>query len=520
MKKILVAFGLLALIAMTGCSAYDVNYIDGPTYQSVSSKEAALYGLTPSSVTGESYATYVENFYYSSASMPISTFSTDVDTASYANIRRMINQEISPLASAVRIEEMVNYFSYDLPTPEDAEHPIRVTTVLSDAPWNSAHQLLMVGLKTQEIEYNTTSPNNYVFLLDVSGSMASADKLPLLKDAIRMLTDELRPLDTISLVVYAGAAGVVLDGGDLTDKDAIYEAIDNLSAGGSTAGGQGIELAYQIAQSHFVEGGNNRVILGTDGDFNVGISNLDDLKDFIAEKRDTGIYLSVLGFGTGNLRDDVLESLADNGNGNYSYIDCVQEAHKVLVEEMTGTMLTVAEDVKLQLEFNPALVKGYRLIGYENRLLSVEDFDDDEVDAGDIGAGTEVIAFYEIVPADSQETVDDIDATLPSDLRYDGTNFMDELMTVSIRYKLPQEDESRLFVHTAYATDYTSNPGETFNFAASVVMFGFLLIDSQYMGSTSYELCLQVANANKGQDEGGYRAEFIALVEVARILAS
>lgn len=509
-------------MSLMGCSTASTTL-----YNYKISNESALadfYSSTSSSTTdpfittNEQYAEYIENEFVSTVDMPVSTFSTDVDTASYSNIRRMLNDGTMPTTFAVRIEEMINYFTYDLEGP-DGDEPIKITSELSVAPWNENHQLLMIGLKTKEIEYDETTGNNIVFLLDVSGSMSSSDKLPLLKSAIELMVDSIRPTDRISIVVYAGASGVVLEAADSNNKEEIIEALDNLEAGGSTAGGAGIELAYSIAEKYYIEGGNNRVILGTDGDFNVGITSISDLEDLIAEKRETGVFLSVLGFGTGNIRDDIMETLADKGNGVYYYIDSYKEAQKVFVQELGGTMVTVAEDVKLQIEFNPINVKGYRLIGYENRVLDFEDFDDDTKDAGDLGSGHEVIAFYELIPADSDEVIDPQEFDILEALKYDGENYSNELTTISIRYKEPTGDISSLIQSIVTISDFTENPSETFRFASAVAEFGMLLINSEHKGESTYNHLLLRAESALGTDEFGYRDEFLDLVQIALSLS-
>lgn len=508
-KTLIVLIGILSL-SLVGCASQ--VFTDSQNYF-----EYNVY--TPDENT-EEYSSYVENSYIQTTDMPVSTFSVDVDTASYSNVRRMIMEGSLPQKDAVRIEELINYFDYDLEVPTSGSDPIKITTELSDAPWNSNHQLLMVGLTTQKIQFEDTPANNLVFLLDVSGSMSSSNKLGLLQSAMKLLVNELRPIDRISIVVYAGASGVVLEGADSGDKTEIIDAIDSLTAGGSTAGGAGIQLAYQIAEKYFIEGGNNRVILGTDGDFNVGVSTTAGLENLIVEKRETGIFLSVLGFGSGNIKDNKMETLADKGNGVYYYIDSILEAKKVFVNELGATMVTVAKDVKLQLEFNPLTVKAYRLIGYENRLLDAEDFNNDQVDAGDMGSGHEVIAFYEIIPFGSDEVISDKTFTIPEDLRYDGENYGDELMSLSIRYKDPNSSESELIQAIVKTADYTTSPSETFTFASAVVEYGLLLIESAYRGDANYDQVIALGNLSKGTDEYGYRSEFVELAGLAKELAS
>jgi len=460
----------------------------------------------------EQYSRIVDNAFKLTMQNPLSTFSIDVDRAAYANVRRFLNDNMLPPPDAVRIEEMVNYFEYDYPQPKGLD-PFTVSMEVSECPWNSGHQLALIGLQGLKIETADLPPNNLVFLLDVSGSMNNPDKLPLLKSAMRLLVDNLRKEDRVSIVVYAGAAGLVLE--PTSDKAKILEAVNRLNAGGSTAGGAGIELAYKTALKSFIEEGNNRVILATDGDFNVGVSSDDALIRMIEEKRETGIFLSVLGFGTGNYKDSKMEQLADKGNGNYAYIDDILEAKKVLVTEMGGTLVTIAKDVKIQVEFNPSAIKAYRLIGYENRILAVEDFDDDKKDAGELGAGHTVTALYELILADSDEEV-----PAAGGLKYQTTKLVasDELMTVKLRYKRPNSDTSKLIVKSVKASAFREKPSENLRFASSVAEFGMLLRKSEYKGTASYEQLLRRAKESKGPDAEGYRAEFIRLAEKAQLL--
>lgn len=461
----------------------------------------------------EQYDRIVENTFKLALENPLSTFSIDVDRAAYANMRRFLNSNQLPPPDAVRIEELINYFHYDYPQPK-GEDPFAVSMEISRCPWNTKHQLALIGLQGLDIETADLPPNNLVFLLDVSGSMNSPDKLPLLKSAMRLLVGQLRPDDRVSIVVYAGAAGIVLE--PTADKAEILEAINRLSAGGSTAGGAGIELAYKTALASFIKEGNNRVILATDGDFNVGISSDGALTRLIEEKRESGIFLSVLGFGTGNYQDAKMEKLADKGNGNYAYIDDILEAKKVLVTEMGGTLVTIAKDVKIQVEFNPAQVKAYRLIGYENRMLAKEDFSDDTKDAGELGAGHTVTALYELIPADSDEAV-----PVAGALKYQVTGLVksDDLMTVKLRYKQPDGNASKLIVQSVEAADLqAATPSENLRFASAVAEFGLLLRGSEHKGSASYGQLLQRAKDSKGPDSEGYRAEFIRLVEKAQLL--
>lgn len=507
MKKLLFGMVLTSLVLLTGCSESSIGWIynEEPAYD---------YYTDDSS---ETYAEIIENDFISTSDMPISTFSTDVDTASYSNVRRFLNDNLLPQSNAVRIEEMINYFSYNFNAPTDGS-VLSVTTELSTAPWNTEHQLLMIGIKAEDIIYEETNGNNLVFLLDVSGSMSSPDKLELIQDSMLLLVDQLRPIDRISIVVYAGSASVVLNGGDSTDKRSIENAINRLRASGSTAGSAGIELAYEVAEDNFIDGGNNRIILATDGDFNIGTSTIEGMISLISEKRETGVFLSVIGVGTGNIRDDIMEALADNGNGVYYYLDSIREAEKVFLHDLNGTMTTVAKDVKLQIEFNPANVKGYRLLGYENRVLNSEDFVDDTKDAGDMGAGHEMIAFYEIIPAGSNEMIENKLFEIPEDLRYNGDDYIDELMTISIRYKAPEDDTSVLIQRYAYTSDFTETPSESFRFASSVVEFGLLLRNSEYKADANYDSVIERATGAIGDDENGYRNEFLALVRKAQRL--
>ena len=460
----------------------------------------------------EEYKFVEENRMMKVSMSPLSTFSIDVDTASYSNVRRFLGNGMKPPADAVRIEEMVNYFAYDLPGP-DGDVPFSVTTELARCPWNENNYLAMIAIQGKKVEYGNLPKSNLVFLLDVSGSMDEPMKLPLLKSSFQLLAEQLGENDRVSIVVYAGASGTVLEGARGDEKEKMLAALDSLEAGGSTAGAAGIELAYEVAKKYFINGGNNRVILATDGDFNVGVSSESELARLIEEKREEGIYLSVLGFGYGNYKDNKLEALADKGNGNYAYIDSLMEAKKVLVNEMGSTLLTIAKDVKIQVEFNPAKVKEYRLIGYDNRLLRNEDFDDDTKDAGEIGAGHNVIAFYEIVPYGDGETPE-----LPQ-LKYQAAEmrqeWMDEWMEVRIRYKQPDSDVSEKIVHTITDRQIADNPSENFMFASAVAEFGLILKNSEYKGSASLDSVKSRAEAAMGDDEEGYRRNFLELVDKA-----
>ena len=471
-------------------------------------------------VNTEEYGAIDESGFVSVTSAPLSTFSIDVDTASYANVRRFLRDGLLPPADAVRIEELINYFDYRYPGPATGD-PFGIVTEMADCPWAPTHQLVHIGLRSPAVATAELPPNNLVFLLDVSGSMASADKLPLLKRAFSLLVVKLRPQDQISIVVYAGAAGTVLPPTSGSQKARIVASVSQLESGGSTAGGDGIRRAYALARESFMEAGNNRVILATDGDFNVGVSSEGELIDLIEQERDAGVYLTVLGFGTGNLQDSKMEQLADHGNGNYAYIDNLLEARRVLVEQMGATLLTVAKDVKLQVEFNPVHVKGYRLLGYENRRLRDEEFNDDTRDAGDLGAGHSVTALYELIPADSDEPVPGADP-----LRYQQTTLSpdvaaNEVLTVKLRYKRPEESESRLLARTLVTPAAgDAGPSTAFRFAAAVAEFGMLLRDSPYQGDAAYELVYQRAREALGEDEGGRRSELLSLVRTAGSLSA
>lgn len=461
----------------------------------------------------EEYNYIKENGYTAVSSAPLSTFSADVDTASYTNVRRMIDDGMDVPPDAVRIEEFINYFDYDYTDPADGE-PFAVHTELSDCPWNDETELLMVGINTKGFDavLDERPAMNLVFLIDVSGSMYDDNKLPLVQKSFSMLTDNLTAADRVSIVTYAGSDEVVLEGADGNDRKKILRAINDLEAGGSTAGAAGINTAYDIAQKYFIDGGNNRVILATDGDLNVGLSSESELTRLIEEKRESGVFLSVLGFGTGNYKDNRLEALADYGNGNYSYIDSEKEAKKVLVDEMSGTLFTVAKDVKFQLEFNPANVKGYRLIGYENRVMAAEDFNDDTKDAGEIGAGHSVTVLYEIVLADSKMELGE------SKLKYasDSEGVMgDELLTVNIRYKEPEGSESKLLTYPVNKSLYSDKMSADMNFASCVAEFGMLLRNSRYIGDVTYkDVSAQLSKYDYSDDD--YKDEFIYLVNTMK----
>ena len=466
----------------------------------------------------EEYSLITENQFNNVKRRPLSTFSIDVDAASYSNIRRILTAGMLPPKDAVRIEEMINYFNYEYAQPNDQE-PISISTEIGNCSWNPEHKLVKIGLKGRSIEAEKLPPNNLVFLIDVSGSMMDENKLPLIKRSFRLLVQQLRPEDKVSIVVYAGSSGLVLSPTSGKEKELIMQKIDVLQAGGSTAGGEGIQLAYDVAKENFMKDGNNRVILATDGDFNVGVSSDAELVSLIEKKRDMGIFLTVLGFGTGNYKDSKMEGLADKGNGNFAYVDNILEAQKVFVKEMGATLNTIAKDVKLQIEFNPVHVKAYRLVGYENRLLADEDFNDDKKDAGELGSGKTVTALYEIIPAKSKESIDNIDT-----LKYQKTVSQDqialnEMMTIKFRYKDPKGSESKLIVHPLLAQDETEQKSsEDFRFASSVAEFGMILRDSKFKGKANFKNILTAARESKGIDTDGYRAEFIKLVETAEIV--
>jgi len=464
----------------------------------------------------ESYSTISENEFKSVKNEPLSTFSIDVDKASYSNVRRYINNGSKPPKDAVRIEEMVNYFNYNYPEPT-GDHPIAVYTEIAACPWQPKHKLLHIGLQGKRIDNEKLPPSNIVFLIDVSGSMQDQNKLPLLKDAFKLLVNNLRENDKVSIVVYAGAAGQVLEPTYGHKKQAILEALEKLQAGGSTAGGAGIQLAYKIAKDNFIENGNNRVILATDGDFNVGASSDNEMERMIEEKRVDGIFLTCLGFGMGNYKDSKMETLADKGNGNYAYIDNIEEAKKTLVSEFGSTLFTIAKDVKLQIEFNPAKVKSYRLIGYENRLLNDEDFNNDTKDAGEMGAGHSVTALYEIIAAngDDEDKTKEVD-----DLKYQSIDqnkiaeTSGEIANLKIRYKEPKKMSSVKFVQPILDIEKPIEKcSDTYRFSASVALFGMILRESEFAKGSDYNSVLDLATNAKGDDMGAYRKEFVDLVK-------
>jgi len=471
----------------------------------------------------ESYDYIEGNPFVRAADRPLSTFSIDVDTASYANVRRFLNHGQAPPPGAVRLEEMVNYFTYGYAPPEPGDKtPFSVHVAVASCPWKADHRLVRIGIKGREIKPEKRPPTNLVFLLDVSGSMRSPDKLPLLKRAMRLLVEQLGENDHVAIVVYASSEGLALESTSCDKKENILATLESLRAGGSTAGGKGIVLAYKVAVENFLEGGVNRVILCTDGDFNVGITDNSRLVHMIQQKARSGVFLSVLGFGTGNLKDSRMEKLADEGNGNYAYIDTLKEGRKVLVEQMGGTLVTIAKDVKIQVEFNPAKVAGYRLIGYENRMLRKEEFNDDKKDAGDIGAGHTVTALYQVVPfglpVDSP-AVDKLKYQKPKAAAPTGDPTSTEMLTVKLRYKQPDGDKStKLDLPVKDRAMAFNDADDDFKFAAAVASFGMILRDSKHKGTYTLAGVAELAGGALGDDRNGYRKEFVKLVHKAREL--
>ena len=465
----------------------------------------------------EDYDNIVENKFLAATNNPLSTFSIDVDEAAYSNVRRYLENGSLPPAGAVRIEEMINYFDYVYPKPENGE-PFTVNTEISDCPWNTQHRLVHIGLQGKEIPVDNLPPSNLVFLIDVSGSMNEPNKLPLVQVSLNMLVDQLREKDKVAIVVYAGNAGLVLSSTSGSNKIKIKEAIDDLEAGGSTAGGEGIQLAYKVAKENFIKEGNNRIILATDGDFNVGVSSDDELVRLIEMERKAGVFLSVLGYGMGNYKDNKMQQLADKGNGNHSYLDNINEARKVLVSEFGSTLFTIAKDVKIQIEFNPSKVQAYRLIGYENRMLAAEDFNDDAKDAGELGSGHTVTALYEIIPLGVRDSF--IKTVDP--LKYQANNGeiadedSPEIMTIKLRYKEPDGEVSKLINHPVIDSHLSLvSTSDNFRLSAAVAEFGLLLRDSEYKQQSSFSQVASLAKSASGKDEHGYRSEFVRLVESA-----
>ena len=472
----------------------------------------------PQQRNAETYKEIKENSFVAVAQQPVTTFSADVDRAAYANVRRIIGYGQIPPKDAVRIEEMVNYFDYDYPAPEEGSvSPLRVSPELAPAPWNPNHLLLRIGLQAKKIDLAQAPPSNIVFLIDVSGSMDEENKLPLLQSSFKLLLGQLRPDDKVAIVTYANGTKVALPSTSVKDKEKIIKVLDNLYASGGTSGGRGIQLAYEQAQKSFIKNGNNRIILATDGDFNIGINNTTDLEKFIKKQRESGIYMSVLGFGMGNYRDDMAETIADKGNGNYAYIDNITEAKKVLVNELSGTLFAVAKDVKLQLEFNPKYVKEYKLIGYENRMLTNEDFTNDKKDAGEIGAGHTVTALYELVPSDGK---------VAQSLRYQSQELNEkgkgnELGFLKIRYKDPKVKDAKSVEITeplVFNKKALKETSTDYRFAASVAEFGILLRDNSNKANATYDQVIELAEGAIGKDPEGYRKEFVRLVKSVKML--
>ncbi|MCA1613132.1 MAG: VWA domain-containing protein [Acidobacteria bacterium] len=498
-----------------GTLAYDSN---GPQGYARSDAPGERQGFNT-----EAYGRIDENPFLTVARAPLSTFSIDVDTASYSNTRRFLNSGQLPPPDAVRVEELINYFAYDYPQPAGGE-PFSVTTEVSACPWNDAHRLVHVGLQGRRLSREDLPPANLVFLVDVSGSMDGPGRLPLVQSSLRLLAQQLTARDRIALVVYAGSSGLALPSTPGDRRGEITAALDNLRAGGSTNGGAGVQLAYKVARDNFIRGGINRVVLATDGDFNVGTTSEGELVRLIEEQRNSGVFLSVLGYGTGNLKDSTMEKLADRGNGNYAYIDSPAEARKVLGQQIGGTLATIAKDVKIQVEFNPRAAAGYRLVGYENRLLRDEDFNDDTKDAGEIGAGHTVTALYEVVPAGRKVpgggSVDELKYQTPA-RGAGGSAPGAELLTIKVRYKAPDAGESKL-LNVAVADagrGAWQTASDNFRFAASVAAFGLLLRDSEHKGSANYDGVAALARASSGADLQGHRREFVSLVETARTLS-
>ncbi len=493
---------------MAATDEMSVNY--GFFAQRITTKSLAL----ADKADAEEYNTYKENRFLSAADQPLSTFSLGVDAASYGNVRRMINQGQIPPKDAVRVEELINYFSYDYVKPT-GNNPVHITTETVVCPWNKQNKLVRIGVKAKEIPSENLPASNFVFLIDVSGSMEGPTRLELVKSSLKLLVNNLRAKDRVAIVVYAGAAGEVLSSTEGTDKQKILEAVNNLSAGGSTAGGAGIQLAYKIAEKNFMPNGNNRIILCTDGDFNVGISSNSELENLIEAKRKTGVFLTVLGYGMGNYKDSKLQTLAQKGNGNHAYIDNIQEANKILVNEFGSTMYTVAKDVKIQVEFNPAYVNAYRLVGYESRLLNKEDFNDDTKDGGELGAGHTVTALYEVIPAGVESNVGGVDRLKYQTTKNENPTISSngELLTVKLRYKDPDASTSKKMEIPVYVSEINKQPSKDFQFVMSVAMFAQLLKDSDFKGTGTYQEVINLAKSGVGKDEHGYQKEFIRLVE-------
>lgn len=501
---VVVGYGMQKQVSMCGAVS---NIMPG-----IMTRRAYTYDMNT-----EEYKNIEENGFKKVNENPLSTFSIDVDAASYSNMRRYLNRGELPPADAIRTEELINYFSYNYPQPTGKD-PVKITTEIGSCPWNKNHRLVRIGLKAKEIPTEKLPVSNLVFLIDVSGSMYGPQRLGLVQSSLKLLVNNLRDTDRVAIVVYSGSAGERLPSTSGSDKQKIREAIDELTAGGSTAGGEGIKLAYKIAKKNFVKGGNNRIILCTDGDFNVGVSSNEGLENLIEQERKSGVYLTVLGYGMGNYKDSKMQILAEKGNGNHAYIDNLQEANRVLVNEFGATMHTVAKDVKLQIEFNPSQVQAYRLIGYESRLLKDEDFNNDAKDAGEMGAGHTVTAFYEVVPAGVESNfvnkVDDLKYQKKVKPALQPATGSKELLTVKLRYKLPDEDISKK-LELPLVDSKGNNVSSDFRFAAAVAMFGQLLRDSDFKGDATYAQVIAMAKTALDNDERGYRREFLRLVETA-----
>ena len=521
MTKLLSACAALLLLSSSACNNGGKNALTTSDMVMLTNMKmppelsASTDSIAPPDFNTEDYDQIIENPFLSPIQSPLSTFSIDVDEAAYSNVRRyLMNGEIPP-AGAVRIEEMINYFDYDYPQPS-GERPFSVNTEIAECPWNREHKLVHIGLKGKEIPVDNLPPSNLVFLVDVSGSMGDENKLPLVKTSLNMLSDILREEDRVAIVVYAGSAGLVLPSTSGVDKARIKEAINSLESGGSTAGGEGIVLAYKTAQENFIKNGNNRVILATDGDFNIGVSSDDELVRLIEKEREKGIYLSVLGYGMGNYKDNKMQQLADNGNGNHSYIDNANEAKKVLVNEFGSTLFTIANDVKLQVEFNPVKVQAYRLIGYENRLMAAEDFNDDKKDAGELGSGHTVTALYEVIPVGVQDSFTKAVDPLKYQAKPITVSSSNEILTIKLRYKLPGESASNLIAHNVIDGNRNlSSSSANFRFSAAVAEFGMLLRNSAYRQDGNYKQVISLASSATDKDPNGYRKEFIEIVSKA-----
>ncbi|NOQ25666.1 MAG: DUF3520 domain-containing protein [Bacteroidales bacterium] len=512
-EVVVLAFGVKRDKKALGYSTQSTGRISRPKKEYANYAAPIIY-MPTEDFNREGYSAIHENGYKEAIKTPLSTFSIDVDAASYSNMRRFLNNGQKPPMDAIRIEEMINYFNYDYPQPDNG-HPFAIIQELANCPWNNENMLLHIGLQGEKIAMDNLPASNIVFLIDVSGSMSSPDKLPLLKKAFKMLVSQLRKEDRVAIVVYAGNSGLVLPSTSGTQKQTIINSLEKLQSGGSTAGAAGLKLAYKVAAENFIEDGNNRIILATDGDFNVGQSSNAEMERLIEKERERGTFISVLGFGTGNYMDDKMETIADKGNGNYAYIDNIMEAKKVLVNEFGGTLFTIAKDVKIQIEFNPQIVESYRLIGYENRLLNDEDFEDDKKDAGELGSGHTVTALYEIKLANTG-------SLKKNDLKYQTAKLNtlakegDELATVKFRYKKPKGTKSILLEEIIpYTNNYANDMSDNFRFSAAVAGFGMLLRNSEYKGNTTHKSIIDLATNAKGKDQEGYRSEFIQLIKLA-----